>query len=174
MPRLSDLYGQRKEEEKMKKTAVTAAVLALLWGCAAAPQEQETAESVTEETAEEKQEETMIRMIINDTEVSVAFEDNEAVSMLKQKAAEKDIHVNMHMYGGFEQVGPLGFALPADDVQMTTEAGDIVLYSSDQIVVFYGSNTWAYTKLGRITDKTQPELKQLLGSGDATVTFTAE
>ena len=78
----------------------------------------------------------------------------------------------MSMYGGFEQVGSIGTALPQNDVQTTTTAGDIVLYSGDQMVVFYGSNTWAYTRLGHITDKTQAELAELLSNGNVTVTLS--
>ena len=77
----------------------------------------------------------------------------------------------MSMYGGFEQVGSLGQSLPRNDVQTTTSAGDIVLYSGNQIVVFYGSNSWAYTRLGRISDKTAEELTALLGNGDVTITI---
>ncbi len=58
----------------------------------------------------------------------------------------------MSMYGGFEQVGEIGTSLPRNDVQTTTSAGDIVLYSGNQIVIFYGNNSWAYTRLGHITD----------------------
>jgi hypothetical protein len=61
--------------------------------------------------------------------------------------------------------------LPSDDVQTTTQAGDIVLYSSNQVVVFYGSNSWAYTRLGHIVDKTTDELAELLGNGDVTITI---
>ena len=77
----------------------------------------------------------------------------------------------MSMYGGFEQVGSIGQALPRDDAQTTTSAGDIVLYSGSQIVVFYGSNSWSYTRLGRIVDKTSEELAALLGNGDVIVTI---
>ena len=69
------------------------------------------------------------------------------------------------MYGGFEQVGSIGQSISRDDKQITTEFGDIVLYSGNQIVVFYGSNSWAYTKLGHI-DLSEEELTQLLGNGD--------
>lgn len=75
----------------------------------------------------------------------------------------------MSMYGGFEQVGSLGMTLPRNDTRITTAAGDIVLYSGNQMVVFYGSNTWAYTRLGKITDKTDQELTQLLSGGDVTI-----
>jgi len=74
------------------------------------------------------------------------------------------------MYGGFEQVGPIGQGLPSDDQQTTTQPGDIVLYSGDQIVIFYGSNSWAYTKLGH-ADLTEEELQGLLGNEDVTLTI---
>ena len=75
------------------------------------------------------------------------------------------------MYGGFEQVGSIGSRLPSSDKQITTSSRDIVLYSSNQIVVFYGSNSWSYTKLGQITDKTDKELQELLGNGNVTITL---
>ena len=75
------------------------------------------------------------------------------------------------MYGGFEQVGSLGTRLPRDDRETTTGSGDIVLYSGSQIVVFYGSNSWAYTRLGHISDKSAEEMKALLGNGNVTLTL---
>ena len=78
----------------------------------------------------------------------------------------------MSMYGGFEQVGPIGTDLPRNDVQTTTETGDIVLYSGDQIVMFYGSNSWAYTRLGKATDKSEEEMTELLSNGDVTITIS--
>ena len=101
----------------------------------------------------EEEEEPMMQMKINDTPVTVAWEDNESVSALKELAAN-DLTIQMSMYGGFEQVGSIGQRLPSSDVQTSTSSGDIVLYSSNQLVVFYGSNSWAYTRLGHITDKT--------------------
>ena len=78
----------------------------------------------------------------------------------------------MSMYGGFEQVGSIGTTLPRNDVQTTTQSGDIMLYSGNQLVVFYGSNDWAYTRLGHITDKSQDELTALLSNGDITVSLS--
>lgn len=74
------------------------------------------------------------------------------------------------MYGGFEQVGSIGQSIVRDDEQLTTSPGDIVLYSGDQIVVFYGSNSWSYTKLGHI-DMSEGELTELLSNGDVTITL---
>ena len=90
---------------------------------------------------------------------------------LKELAAE-DLTIEMSMYGGFEQVGSIGQSLPRNDTQTTTASGDIVLYSGDQLVVFYGSNTWAYTRLGKIVDKTPEEMEELLGNGDVTITLS--
>ena len=85
--------------------------------------------------------------------------------------SKASLTIRMSMYGGFEQVGSLGASLPRNDVQTTTSAGDIVLYSGNQMVIFYGSNSWAYTRLGRITDKSAREMAELLGNGDVTVTI---
>lgn len=116
--------------------------------------------------------ETTLHLLIGDTEVSVAWEDNESVNELIDLAKTKPLVIDMSMYGGFEQVGSLGTSLPRNDVQTTTQAGDIVLYSGNQIVVFYGSNSWAYTQLGRITDKTAAEMADLLGNGNVTITIS--
>jgi hypothetical protein len=78
------------------------------------------------------------------------------------------------MYGGYEQVGNIGTSIPENDVEITAKAGDIVLYSGNSIVVFYGSNSWAYTRLGRITNLTDAELTQLLSNGDVTITISME
>ena len=111
-----------------------------------------------------------LRMAIDGTEVSVIWEENESVAALMHLVEESPITIQMSMYGGFEQVGPLGTSLPRNDVQITTEAGDIVLYSGNQIVVFYGSNSWAYTRLGHV-DLSAAEMSELLSHGDVTVTL---
>ena len=125
--------------------------------------------SITIEEAE-----SMLQMTIGETLVDVEWEDNGSVEALKELCQEGPLTIRMSMYGGFEQVGSIGQSLPRDDTQTTTQAGDIVLYSGDQIVVFYGSNSWAYTRLGHITDKTAQEMAELLGNGDVTITIEME
>lgn len=114
-------------------------------------------------------EEMNIWMKVDDEAVAVEWEENDSVRALMELLREQPISIQMSMYGGFEQVGSLGTSLQRSDEQTTTQAGDIVLYSGSQIVVFYGSNSWAYTRLGRITDKSTEELAELLGSGDVTI-----
>ena len=121
------------------------------------------------ETSEGQEAEAM-KLWIGETAVAVAWEDNDAVRALRKLVAEQPLTIEMSMYGGFEQVGSIGTDLPRNDTQTTTQAGDIVLYAGDQMVVFYGSNSWAYTRLGRVTDKTAGEMAELLSGGDVTVT----
>ena len=123
------------------------------------------------ELDESEGEETMMEMKIGDTPVTVDWEENESVEALKS-LAENGLTIDMSMYGGFEQVGSIGESLPRNDSETTTASGDIVLYSGNQMVVFYGSNSWAYTRLGKIVDKTPEEMEELLGNGDVTITLT--
>ncbi|MCR5308380.1 MAG: hypothetical protein K6E24_05245 [bacterium] len=107
---------------------------------------------------------------IGNTEVDASWLDNDSVTALK-KLAKDNLTIKMHMYGGFEQVGSLGTSITSADTRITTSPGDIVLYSSKQIVIFYDSNTWAYTKLGHI-NLSKSELTDLLGDGDVTIAIT--
>ena len=136
--------------------------------------EQKESEQIQSEQTEGNEleaKEMSILMKIDDEAVTVAWEDNESVATLTELLREKPMSLQMSMYGGFEQVGSFGTNLPRDDEQTTTQAGDIVLYSGNQMVVFYGSNSWAYTRLGKITDKSAGELTEMLGGGDVTITL---
>ena len=128
------------------------------------PQESEPEAQMTDE------EKTDMKLKIGDTEVPVIWEENESVDALAALAAEGPLTIQLSMYGGFEQVGPIGQSIISDDQQTTTQAGDVVLYSGDQIVVFYGSNSWAYTRLGHV-DLSQKEMEDLLGNGDVMLTL---
>jgi len=129
-----------------------------------------TSENVERESSEER-DSTMI-MKIGDTKVNVEWEDNQAVEALRDMAKDGNVTIQMSMYGGFEQVGSIGQSLPRDDKQTTTSSGDIVLYSGNQMVVFYGSNSWSYTRLGHISDKDEAEMADLLSNGDVTITIS--
>lgn len=121
---------------------------------------------------EESREEVIVMdelvLSVGDKNLSVEWEDNESVDALKDLAGS-EMKINMAMYGGFEQVGSIGTSLPRNDSQMTTSPGDIVLYSGNQIVIFYGSNSWAYTRLGKITGLNEKELEDMFGNGDVTI-----
>ena len=126
------------------------------------------------EVKTEEATEKMLQMRINGTVVNVSWEENKSVEALMNLCKDSPLEIQMSMYGGFEQVGSLGTDIPRDDVQTTTQAGDIVLYSGNQIVVFYGSNSWSYTRLGHITDQDNEGMAELLGNEDVTTTISME
>lgn len=134
---------------------------------------QQQTELQTEPLPEETREENLtLKLTIDGTELDVLWEDNESAAALRDLAADAPLTIQMSPYGGFEQVGPIGRSLPRNDVQTTTEPGDIVLYSGNQIVVFYGSNSWAYTRLGKIQGMDQAALTELLGNGAVTLALS--
>ena len=118
------------------------------------------------ETENSRSEDSM-RLLIGETEVPVTWEENASVEALRELCP---VTIQMSMYGGFEQVGPIGQSIVRDDLHTNTSYGDIVLYSGNQIVIFYGSNSWAYTRLGHIA-LSQKEMSELLSNGDVTITL---
>lgn len=121
---------------------------------------------------EEENAEMKMNVQIGGSVFTAVLERNSAVDALVEMMENAPVTIRMSDYAGFEKVGPLGASLPASDRQTTTQAGDIVLYQGNQIVIFYGSNSWSYTRLGKIGDLTGWE--EALGSGDVAVTFSLE
>lgn len=106
-----------------------------------------------------------ISLYINDEYIPVTWEENDTVNELQDEVGNHPITVSMSRYGGNEQVGSLGKSFITNDDQTVTHNGDIVLYNGSNIVVFYGSNSWSYTRLGKI-DLTEKEVKNLLSKED--------
>lgn len=98
------------------------------------------------------------------------FADNQGAEALADLLTDAPLTLSLEDYGGFEKVGSLGQSLPTSNTHITTQSGDIVLYQGNQIVLFYGSNAWSYTRLGQVTDLTG--WQEALGHGDVTVTFS--
>lgn len=123
----------------------------------------------------EQEEQKMIDIIkikVNGSVLDMKLEENLATKELIKKLQEGDITINANEYGNFEKVGNLGFSLPREDKNIKTEAGDIVLYQGNQISIFYNSNSWSYTKLGKIQNISASELKNILGAGDVTLVLS--
>jgi len=111
-------------------------------------------------------------LTINDTKFSATLENNSSVDTMKEKLSDGDITIDAREYGGFEKVGSLGFSLPKNDTQYSTDFGDIMLYQGNQITLFYEPNSWSYTKIGHVDNMTQEELKNILGKGDVKITLS--
>ena len=122
---------------------------------------------ITDKSAIDDEKEYM-KLYFNDTEIPVIWEDNQTVQELMEEAGKGDIVVQMSMYSDNEQVGSLEKSYTKNDEQITTHSGDIVLYSGDKIVAFYGSNSWAYTRLGKM-NLPEGDVTGLLSNGDITL-----
>jgi hypothetical protein len=109
---------------------------------------------------------------IGDRTLTATLVDNSATEALKELLAAGNITIDMSDYGGFEKVGSIGSNLPTSNVQITSEPGDLILYQGNQLVIFYEPNSWSYTRLGKINNVTQNELKTILGNGNVTVTLS--
>lgn len=103
---------------------------------------------------------------------SVELAGTEAARQLYSRLEGGDITFNADDYGGFEKVGSPGFSLPASDVRLTAAPGDIMLYQGNSIVIFYGSNTWAYTRIGSVLNVSAEGLAHLLGAGQGSISVT--
>ena len=113
-----------------------------------------------------------VNIVIGDTVLTATLAENSSVDALKEALSTGPITINMRDYGNMEKVGPLGMDLPRNDQQITTEAGDIILYQGNALVIYYAPNSWNFTRLGRIDNVTAEELRGILGDGNVTITLS--
>ncbi len=113
-----------------------------------------------------------VKITVNNRTFDVELENNSATAELVKKLSESNITIDAKDYGNFEKVGDLGFSLPTSDESIETSPGDIVLYQSNQISLFYESHSWDYTKIGKIKNATAEELAEVLGSGDVEIVLS--
>ena len=117
---------------------------------------------------------TKVLLKVGGNSMTATLTDNEATRALTKLLERGDLTIRMSDYGGFEKVGALPQSFPTSNTQITTVPGDIMLYQGNQIVIFYGSNSWSYTRLGKIDGATASNLRQFLGNGDITLTLSLE
>ncbi len=118
-----------------------------------------------EHTPQDNTEDTMY-IIIGEHTLTVKMADNSSARALLALLGKGDITVDAHDYGSFEKVGSLGTKLPTNDERITTEPGDVILYQDDQITLYYDTNSWSFTRLGKVQGVTAEELRSILGDGD--------
>lgn len=109
---------------------------------------------------------------VNGQKLVADLEDNSSAQALRELLANGPLTIGMHDYGNMEKVGALGTDLPRNDEQITTGPGDIILYQGNNLVIYYGQNSWNFTRLGKLRDVEAQALRDLLGSGDVSVTLT--
>ena len=134
--------------------------------------ENEPSEPHTTESSLPEGTDRMFYAHVNGKVLKILAAENSSADAFLDLLKSGDVPVEMHDYGSFEKVGPLGTTLPRNDEQITTEPGDVILYQGDQITIYYDVNNWSFTRLGKVQDLSQAELKDILGSGNVTVTFS--
>lgn len=144
-------------------------MLAAFFATAQAQQEVSTNQTKT------KMENNTIRLTIGGGKTFTAtLTDNSSAQALLEQLAKGDITVKMEDYGNMEKVGSLGIRLPRNDRPTTTGPGDLILYQGQYFVVYYDTNSWNFTRLGKINHASQADLKAALGKGDVTVTLSLD
>lgn len=115
-----------------------------------------------------------LTITVNNQKLTATLVDNSSTKVLLERLENGPITIEMHDYGSFEKVGSLGFDLPTNDEEISTDAGDIILYQGNSFVIYYDKNNWNFTKLGHIDNVSKIDLKNILGSGNVTVTLSKE
>lgn len=111
-------------------------------------------------------------LTIGDRSEAVTLVDNQATQELVARLEQAPVTVTLDSSGGFEIWGPLGFSLTTSNEYINAQAGDVILYSGSNICIFYGSNSWSYTRLGRIDGLTDSELRSFLKAGESNISVT--
>ena len=146
------------EDKIMKKLLFLLVVLALILSCAIA--EEDTAMNRT------------INVTVNGETRTATLSDNASAVAFYTLLSEESITIDMHDYGGFEKVGPLGTEIVRSDEDITTTPGDIILYLGSNITIYYDVNSWDFTLLGHIDGATGENMREFLGEGNPSVTFS--
>ena len=155
--------------------------LLLLWvflplfavtACGSDSPEPENTDTEQYENQGNNMESDKIKLTTGNNTFTATLADNSSAKALKELLASGDITIHMRDYGNMEKVGSLGKTLPRNDEQITTSAGDLILYQGNQFVIYYAPNTYSLTRLGKIDKTTREELLSVLGSGDVKITLS--
>ena len=126
----------------------------------------------TQGPEEEKENNNMITIQIGDKTLTATLENNSSAEALKELLSKGDLTLNMSDYGGMEKTAALPEKLPQNNQSINTDAGDLILYQGNIITIYYDTNSWSLTRLGKINGVTKSELQSILGKGDVSVTFS--
>ena len=115
-----------------------------------------------------------LKIHVNDTTFTATLADNSSAEAFAEYLSQGDLTLDMEDFSNFEKVADLPTTLPRNDTQIDTDAGDLILYLGKRIVIYYDKNSWNFTRLGKIDNVNKKRLKQILGDGNATVTFSVK
>ena len=147
----------------MKKLCLILLALTLLATIAVAEQEEGSLNTFAE---------NQILVQVGDHVRSATLNDNASAEAFRELLAQGPVVIEMHDYGSFEKVGPLGTSIVRSDEYITTSPGDIILYLGNNVTIYYDVNSWDFTLLGHIDDATGENMREFLGNDNVTVTFS--
>ena len=131
-------------------------------------------ENIDQEITEQEVTELKLKVQVGDTTFTATLAENSSVDALKELLAESSLTLNMSDYANMEKGADLGVVLPQNNEQMNTQAGDIILYQGRTFVIYYDTNSWSLTPIGKIDNVDAEKLRAVLGTGDVTVTLSIE
>ncbi|MDE6701673.1 MAG: hypothetical protein K2K10_11805 [Acetatifactor sp.] len=131
-------------------------------------------ESPDQENSEQEETEMKMKVQVGDTIFTATLAENSSVDALKELMADGPLTLNMSDYAGMEKGADLGVTLPQNNEQMDAQAGDIILYQGRTFVIYYDTNSWSLTPIGKIDNVDAEELREVLGTGNVTVTLSVE
>lgn len=114
----------------------------------------------------------MMNIEVNGTNIQVKLYDNSSAQAVKELLRKGPLTISMKDYAHMEKFGSFGVQLPTNDEHITTEAGDVILSEGNLFVIYYAPNTWTFTRLGKVQNLSESELKNVLGKGNITATLT--
>ena len=154
----------------IKKLAIVIMMIALLYVFTACPTKGDS--DSFENNDPEQEEITKMYITIYGNKLEVTLANNSSAKALVELLKQGDITYTANDYGGFEKVGGIGHTLPRNDTPIDTVAGDVILYQGNQLCLYYGTNSWTFTRIGKINGYSASELRNLLGAGKGSVEVT--
>ena len=153
----------------MKKSILTIlAVFMIFTACAQGSADKSSTSSYDGETKMTQK----LYITVNGEKISATLVDNSSTQALVEKLKSGSITYEAHDYGNFEKVGNLPWSLPTNDTDISTDYGDLILYLGKSFVIYYDKNEWDFTRLGKVDNLSQSELKTFLNAGNGNVSVT--
>ena len=116
----------------------------------------------------------MIKIEANGTVLKVKLCENSSAKAVKELLKDGALTLPLKDYAHMEKFGSFGRQLPVNDEYITTEPGDVILSEGHLLVIYYASNTWNFTRLGKVQNMGAADLKRVLGKGEVTVTLSLD
>lgn len=141
---------------------------------AAEPEAETESEPVLQTGSEQEETEMMLNIQVGEHMLTATLVQNSSAEALAEMLSEGPVTIEMNDYANMEKVGTLPESLPVNDERISTDAGDLILYQGNSFVIYYDTNSWSLTRLGKVNGVTRQELKDILGEGDVTVVLSMD